>query len=376
MKALCVLEDGFVLSGRSFTGSFNSGGSVIFHTAMLGYQEILTDPAYAGQMVCMTWPLIGNYGINSKDMESEKIHVAALLVKECCKVPSNWMSEKSLPDFLAEQGVAGIEGLDTRALSSHLRNHGTLRGIVTTDTKADIAELVAKAKALPLVPGGSAAKGVAAAEPWILTEKGVQKISLATDGSYTWKGKGTPLLVYDFGINWSLVRTLEEQGFECLMVPPLFSLEAAKASGASAVLLSTGPGNPEAPCFAAELALIKELTQNFPTAGIGLGHQLLGKTLGGRICALPTGRHGGNQAVKHLETGRIDIPAQNANYYIDIEGLADLSPTFMHVNENTLEGFKHATLPLMAVQHYPLAKPIYGPSFYSSMHEMINAARA
>ena len=182
MKALLALEDGFVLEGRSFTGPCEGGGEVIFNTGMTGYQEILTDPSYYGQMVCMTWPLIGNYGISAEDMESGKVHAAALIVKECCKTPSNWRSVCSLPDFLQQHGVPGIEGIDTRALTRHLRMHGAMRGMVSTSI-TDPAELVMQAKSLPSMEGQNLVTRVMPATPWKWTGNGGVPAELNADGS-------------------------------------------------------------------------------------------------------------------------------------------------------------------------------------------------
>ena len=211
MKALLALEDGFVLEGRSFTGPCEGGGEVIFNTGMTGYQEILTDPSYYGQMVCMTWPLIGNYGINAEDMESGKVHAAALIVKECCKTPSNWRSVCSLPDFLQQHGVPGIEGIDTRALTRHLRMHGAMRGMVSTSI-TDPAELVMQAKSLPSMEGQNLVTRVMPATPWKWTGNGGVPAELNADGSYNWPGEGPRLVAYDFGIKWNILRLLRRTG--------------------------------------------------------------------------------------------------------------------------------------------------------------------
>jgi len=270
MKALLALEDGFVLEGRSFTGPCESGGEVIFNTGMTGYQEILTDPSYYGQMVCMTWPLIGNYGINAEDMESGKVHAAALIVKECCKTPSNWRSVCSLPDFLQQHGVPGIEGIDTRALTRHLRMHGAMRGMVSTSI-TDPAELVMQAKSLPSMEGQNLVTRVMPATPWKWTGNGGVPAELNADGSYNWPGEGPRLVAYDFGIKWNILRLLTEQGFDVLVVPPSFTAEQVKASGAQAVFLSNGPGDPAT--LTDEIVTIKKLVESYPVAGICPGPQ-------------------------------------------------------------------------------------------------------
>jgi len=371
MKALCVLEDGFFLEGQSFTGAFEGGGEVIFNTGMTGYQEILTDPSYAGQMVCMTWPLIGNYGINAEDMESTKVHAAALIVKECCKYPSNWRSIRSLPDFLMEYNVPGIEGIDTRALTRHLRIHGAMRGIVTTNADIPIKDLVLQAQALPNMAGQNLVEGVAPNEPWRFTGCGMQAVKLGADGSYAWKGTGARVIAYDYGIKWNIVRLLEAQGFDVLMVPPSFSAAAAKASGAEAIFLSNGPGDPAT--LVEEIAIIKALIQSFPVAGICLGHQLLGHALGGKTYKLKFGHHGCNHPVKDLQTGRIEISSQNHGFCVDVEGILDIAVTHINLNDQTLEGFRHLTRPVMAVQHHPEASPgpIDSQVFFAAFRKMV-----
>ncbi len=368
MKAYLVLEDGFYLEGKSFTGEFESGGEVIFNTGMTGYQEILTDPSYTGQMVCMTYPLIGNYGINEEDMESSKIHAAALIVKECCKVPSNWRSVESLPDFLKRHNVPGIENIDTRALTEHLRNSGALRGILSTKTD-DIHELIEKAKKIPSMQGQNLVPLVVPSSPYIWDGKKPETVKLSADGSHTWQADNMPkVVVYDFGIKWNILRLLAEQGLDLLVVPPSFSADDVIKSGAEAVFLSNGPGDPAT--LKAEIETVKVLTEKFPIAGICLGHQLLGHALGGTTDKLKFGHHGCNQPVKDLQTGRIEISSQNHGFVVINENVI---PTHINLNDNTIEGFKHSSKPIIAVQHHPEAAP--GPtdsrSFFCQFRTML-----
>ncbi len=367
MKAYLVLEDGFYLEGQSFTGEFEQGGEVIFNTGMTGYQEILTDPSYKGQMVCMTYPLIGNYGINPEDMESETIHASALIVKECCKEPSNWRSTETLPEFLIRHKVPGIEGIDTRALTVHLRNVGALRGIISTKTDS-IAELTEKAKALPSMEGQNLVTKVAPTSPYTWNGKPLPA-KLNSDGSYPWQDKSKPsVLVYDYGIKWNILRLLNEQGLELLIVPPSFSAQEVKNSGAEAIFLSNGPGDPAT--LQAEIATIKTLTQDYPIAGICLGHQLLGHALGGKTEKLKFGHHGCNHPVKDLQTGHIEISSQNHGFIVIND---QVEVTHINLNDNTIEGFKHPTKPIIAVQHHPEASP--GPtdsrSFFFQFRTML-----
>ena len=357
MKALLALEDGFILEGHSFTGPFDTGGEVIFNTGMTGYQELLTDPSYTGQLVCMTWPLIGNYGINPEDMESGKIHLTGLIVKECCKVPSNWRFSISLPDFLQQNNVPGIEGIDTRALTRHLRINGALRGIISTNVE-DPQALVTRARALPSMVGQNLVTRVMPDSPWIWTGKGEQPVSLNEDGTWNWKGTGPRLVAYDYGIKWNIARLLTEQGFDILFVPPSFTAEQVQASGAQAVFLSNGPGDPAT--LTNEIATIKKLIDMYPIAGICLGHQLLGHAVGGTTRKLKFGHHGCNHPVKDLATGHVEISSQNHGFCVDIDGVPDVEVTHINLNDGTLEGFAHKTKPIIAVQHHPEACP--GPT--------------
>jgi len=375
MKAILVLEDGFNLSGYSFTGECESGGEVIFNTSMSGYQEILTDPSYAGQMVCMTYPLIGNYGINPYDMESAKVHAQALLVKECCKIPSNWKSTQSLPDFLKAQGVPGLEGLDTRALTRHLRVHGAMRGVISTSV-FDVAELSKKAQAMPSMQGQNLVQQVAAKKPSIWTGTHVQEVQLGSQGEHVWKNAELRLIVYDFGIKWNILRILAAEGFDILLVPPNFSLAEVKNSGAQAIFLSNGPGDPAT--LKNEVEIIRAVSQELPTAGICLGHQLLALAYGASTIKLKFGHHGCNNPVKNLATGHIEISSQNHGFCVVLNDLSELEITHINLNDQTLEGFAHKKLPVIALQHHPEASS--GPNdsqyFFARFKKMVQKAVA
>ena len=375
MKALLALEDGFCLEGQSFTGPIEmTGGEVIFNTAMTGYQELLTDPSYTGQMVCMTWPLIGNYGINDEDMESEKIHLSAFLVKEYCKEPSNFRATKSLADFLQEYGIAGIEGLDTRALTLHIRQRGAMRGAISTSV-TEPAALVKKALALPTMEGQNLVSKVAPAAPykWDATHpKGGRPapVVLNADGSYSWpSAPATPrIVVYDYGIKWNILRMLNAYGFDALIVPPLFSPAQVDKVGPDGIFLSNGPGDPAV--LREEIAVISALAQKWPLAGICLGHQLLALALGGKTAKLKFGHHGVNQPVKNLASGKIEISSQNHGFHV----LPDkVQTTHINLNDQTVEGFCHPTLPIMTVQHHPEAAsgPLDCRSFFQSFKDMV-----
>lgn len=356
MKAILALEDGTWFPGQSFTGPGEAGGEVIFNTGMSGYQEILTDPSYYGQMVCMTYPLIGNYGVNLEDVESSRIHCPALIVKECCKQPSNWRAKESLPEYLMRHGVMGLEGIDTRALTRHLRIHGAMRGVIST---ADLTpeELAAKAKALPSMEGANLVDFVAPKAPYYWT--GTEPKPAKMDGDLPlWPedaGDKLRVVVYDYGIKWNILRLLTDQGFDLLVVPPSFTAMQVAASGAEAVFLSNGPGDPAT--LTDSIAIIKELCELYPVGGICLGHQLLGIALGGKSFKLKFGHHGINHPVRDDITRKIEISSQNHGFCVDISNLPFLELTHLNLNDQTLEGFRHRTKPIFSVQHHPEAGP-------------------
>ncbi|MGE4299847.1 MAG: glutamine-hydrolyzing carbamoyl-phosphate synthase small subunit [Desulfovibrionaceae bacterium] len=353
MKALLALEDGLYFEGRAFSSSGRTSGEVIFNTGMTGYQEVLTDPSYAGQMVCMTYPLIGNYGINAQDMESRRVFVEGFIVKECCKEPSNWRADRSLPDYLNENGVLGIEGVDTRALTRHLRLHGAKRGIISTEDVTP-EELVREAQALPLMEGQNLADAVTYTEPYIWENDRPEPVKLS-GGSHAWRGGKPRVVVFDFGIKWNILRLLEEQGFDLLVVPSSFTADQVATLGPDAVFLSNGPGDPAA--LTDVIQNVARLADTYPLAGICLGHQILGHALGGKTFKLKFGHHGCNHPVKDLKSGHIEISSQNHGFCVDIDTLPDVEVTHINLNDNTLEGFAHKTKPVIAIQYHPEASP-------------------
>ncbi|MCR4667102.1 MAG: glutamine-hydrolyzing carbamoyl-phosphate synthase small subunit [Desulfovibrio sp.] len=376
MKAILVLEDGFTLDGTSFTGAFETGGEVIFTTGMTGYQEVLTDPSYHGQMICMTYPLIGNYGITDCDNESAKIHASAMIVKECCKEPSNWQSIMPLPRFLQENGTAGMEHVDTRALTRHLRLHGAMRGRISTED-LNAASLLEKVRAQPTMEGQNLAQFVACQKPYRWTAKGPEDVSLAGDGSYAWQGSGIPLLVYDFGVKWNILRLLSEHGFEPLCVPPKTSAAEARKTGAKAVFLSNGPGDPAT--LTEEIQGIRDLiAASFPITGICLGHQLIAHALGGRTKKLKFGHHGCNHPVKEMATGKVEISSQNHGFAVEMTDLPDVELTHINLNDGTVEGLAHKSKPIMSVQYHPeaAAGPHDSVYLFERFYDMIRNAIA
>lgn len=370
MQAVLALEDGTWFEGRSFTGQGEAGGEVIFNTGMSGYQEVLTDPSYIGQMVCMTYPLIGNYGVNPEDVESDRVQVEAMIVKECCKQPSNWRATQSLPDYLRDAGVIGLEGIDTRALTRHLRIHGAQRGIIST-RNAPAAALVEQARALPPMEGANLVKQLTVPGPYVWGGHGPRPVVLG-QGQYTWPGAGHRVVVYDFGIKWSILRLLRAKGLDFLVVPPSFTVAQIMELRPDAVFLGNGPGDPAV--LTDVIHNVALLVDRLPVAGICLGHQILCLALGGTTFKLKFGHHGLNHPVKELATGRVEISSQNHGFCVDF-GKADFyQPSHVNLNDNTLEGFRHKTKPLMAVQHHPEAGP--GPhdcrSFFDRFVSMLD----
>jgi len=353
MRALLALEDGFVLEGVSFTGPIElTGGEVIFNTTMIGYQELITDPAYAGQMLCITYPVIGSYGINPDDMESGKAQISALIVKECCKEPSNWRSTETLPEFLGRSGVPGIENVDTRALTLHIREHGTMRACISTSLSAE--ELVAKAKALPAVEGCDAVAAVTCAAPERWNGE-------AREAFTSWAEGKTKVAVYDLGVKTSQLRGLAEQGMDLLIVPASFTAEQVKATGAEAVFLSSGPGDPAA--LTGLIAEVAKLAESMPMAGVGLGHQVLALALGATSSKMKFGHHGANYPSRKLATGNVIITTQNCNFCVTCpEGV---EKTFVGLNDDVLEGFRHKTRPIISLQFAACSK------FYAEFKSLV-----
>ena len=341
MKALLVLEDGTVFYGNTFAGDGEISGEVVFNTSMTGYQEVLTDPSYKGQIVTMTYPLIGNYGVNDKDIESSRIQVEGFVVREYEPVPSNWRSQQTLADYLNKQGVIGIEGVDTRALTRHIRLAGAMRGVISTKD-LDPDSLVEKAKASRGLVGRDLVKEVTCHKPYQWPQEKRARFNV---------------VVLDCGMKFNIARSLAQRGCTVTVVPAHAGAEEIRAMNPDGILLSNGPGDPEPITYAVDN--IKRLIPDYPIFGICLGHQLLGLAFGGKTYKLKFGHRGANHPVKNLLTGNVEITAQNHGFCVDIESIKDpeIEITHINLNDQTLEGMRHRTLPVLSVQYHPEASP-------------------
>ena len=360
MDALLALEDGRTFSCRSFTGKGEASGEVVFNTGMTGYQEVLTDPSYSGQMVVMTYPLIGNYGINPEDIESGRIQVAAFIIKEYQAYPSNFRSTTTLADYLTSHDILGVEHLDTRAITRHIRNAGAMRAIISTDDLTPDS-LVKRANEIPKMAGLNLAKVVTTPNPFYW-ESGKPQFfnsdSRPLDKTI-WRHRGVKrsVIAFDFGIKFNILRQLEQAGFELVVVPSATSADTIEAMAPNGIFLSNGPGDPEPVSDAIET--IRSLLDYRPIFGICLGHQLLGLALGAKTFKLKFGHRGANQPVKNFRSGRVEITSQNHGFAVDSESLQedDVEITHINLNDNTLEGFRHRKYPIFSVQYHPEASP-------------------
>ncbi len=369
MDAILALEDGRVFRGRGYGASGERFGEVVFNTSLSGYQEILTDPSYAGQIVILTYPHIGNYGVNPLDSESARPYAEGLVVRELCELASNWRSVEEASDFLAEYSLPVISHIDTRALVRHLRTHGSKRGVLST-IDFDEAALIAKAKAVPSMVGLDLASRVTTLWRYQWTEP-TRDIFAA--------GKQTPgparyhVVAYDYGIKQNILRRLVDVGCRVTVVPATMTAEDVLSLKPDGVFLSNGPGDPEPLEYAARA--VRGFMGKVPVFGICLGHQIIGLALGGKTYKLKFGHHGGNQPVMNLETRKVEITAQNHGFAVDPDSLNanDVALTHINLNDQTLEGLRHKSLPLFSVQYHPEASP--GPHdsayLFNSFAEMM-----
>jgi carbamoyl-phosphate synthase small subunit len=338
---LLVLEDGTFFRGRSFGAPARSHGEVVFATAMTGYQEMLTDPSFAGQILVLTYPLAGNYGINGEDIESKRIQVSGLAVHEASEDPSHWRSDMTLHDYLASEGIPGITGIDTRALTRKLRNAGVMMGAITTDETAD--EALARLRSAPRY-----------GDIDLVAE-------VSTDHPYEWQEGAIVrpehhVVIVDDGVKYNIMRLLADRGCRATVLPPDAGAEAILAHSPDGILFSPGPGDPAFLDY--QVDTVRSLVGRAPILGICLGHQVLGRAFGAGTFKLKFGHRGANHPVKDLETGRVYITAQNHGYAVDPDGLSsDIEVSQVHLNDGTCEGLRHRTEPVISIQYHSEASP-------------------
>jgi len=350
MPARLILEDGTVYSGESFGAAANSIGEVVFNTSLTGYQEIATDPSYRFQIVVMTYPHIGNYGIETAVAQNEQAQVAGFVVRDAIDEPSNAQSEMSLAEYFTRNNISAIQGIDTRALTRRIRNQGAMRGMITSENERSADSIVEEIRRAPSMSGLDLVQRVTALRPYTFDEppaKTTKRIAL-----------------YDFGVKRDILRQLSGVGCDVTVYPATTHADEILAQNFDGVMLSNGPGDPEPVTYAQEN--IRQLIGKVPIFGICLGHQLLGLALGGKTYKLKFGHRGGNHPVKDLRTGRVEITAQNHGFSVDPDSLNanDVEHTHINLNDQTLEGFRHKSEPVLAVQYHPEAAPGPHDSFH------------
>jgi carbamoyl-phosphate synthase small subunit len=338
---LLALEDGRTFRGRSWAAAGEACGEMVFNTSMTGYQEVLTDPSYAGQIVCMTYPLIGNYGVNQADEESARPWVEGFVVREASRVASNWRLDETLDDYLCRWKIVAIEGIDTRALVRHIRDKGAMRACIST-VDLDEASLVEKARNSPAMENRELASVV------------------TTDAPYTFKSEGEErfhVVCYDFGVKRNSLRQLAKLGCRITVVPAATQANEVLAMKPDGIFLSNGPGDPAS--MNQEVEQIRELIKtSVPTFGICFGHQLLGRAFGGKTFKLTFGHRGGNQPVKDIDDGGVEITSHNHGFAVSADSLpSDVEVTHINLNDQCVEGLRHRTLPIISVQYHPEAAP-------------------
>jgi carbamoyl-phosphate synthase small subunit len=355
MQAILALEDGRIFRGDGYGAKGECYGEVVFNTSLTGYQEIFTDPSYAGQIVVLTNPQIGNYGTNSNDNEANKPYIEGLVVREFSPISSNWRSQQVADEYLERFQVPVISEIDTRALVRHLRTHGVMRGVISSiETNTDL--LVEKARSIRKMDGTDLAKVVSTKARYEWEHDASDPLQLDADLVPDERPR-LHVVAYDYGIKKNILRMLSKEGCRVTVVPAETSAEDVLALNPDGVFLSNGPGDPEPVTYAQEN--IRKLAGRTPVFGICLGHQLIGLALGGKTYKLKFGHHGGNHPVQQMDSGKVEITCHNHNFAVDPDSLktSDVDLTHIDLNDNTLEGLRHRTMPLFSVQYHPEASP-------------------
>jgi carbamoyl-phosphate synthase small subunit len=366
MKAILALEDGSAFHGSGFGAAASACGEVCFNTSMTGYQEILTDPSYKGQIVTMTYPLIGNYGVNDQDVESWRPHVAGFAIRELSPVVSNWRADDTLAEYLEQNGIPGIQGIDTRALTKKLRVRGALKGFISTEA-VSAGEAVERARDWPGLVGVDYVQEVTHKEPfqWDAQDRESAGFDLVRGNTKVdprtvrapMPPADIPIVAYDFGMKYNILRRLRQHGFKVQVVPATTPAARALEYKPAGIFLSNGPGDPAALGYAVR-AVADLVKSGLPIFGICLGHQILGQALGGKTFKLKFGHRGGNQPVKDLESGKVEITAQNHGFAVDATSLPpEVTVNRINLNDQTVEGLRHKTKPIFSVQYHPEASP-------------------
>jgi carbamoyl-phosphate synthase small subunit len=362
MQTILALEDGRVFHGKGYGAKAECYGEVVFNTSITGYQEIFTDPSYAGQIVVLTNPQIGNYGTNPEDNEATRPYIEGLIVREFSPVSSNWRSQQVADEYLERFKIPVIADIDTRALVRHLRDRGVMRGVISS-LETDVSKLVTKANSIPKMDGTDLAKVVTTKQRYVW-ETGERSHEPTEVVGVKDEPARFHVVAYDFGIKHNILRKLASEGCRITVVPAETKSEDVLALKPDGVFLSNGPGDPE-PCTYAQ-DNIRRLMGRTPVFGICLGHQLIGLALGGKTYKLKFGHHGGNHPVKQLLTGKVEITAHNHNFAVDPDSLpeSEVEKTHIDLNDGTLEGLRHRNLPLFSVQYHPEASPGPHDSYY------------